>query len=393
MGPVCSVSTGLIATITSRYIKAVQVSYGVLSPEFSDVKAYPYFYRTVPDFTAYVEPVTAILEYFDWQVFGIVLSDNVRYGLLTELFTTFFGTQNIDFKIPTTLSIASHYRFEGRGLQNSMRIFLAMVDETMGADTLCAAYHSGLTGRDFVWILLGDYFDGWWLHLQKMQCTEEQMLEAIESMIILSNTRQISDENFSSIVGQNKSEFWDDFSRHLKQNTGLDFVESQTPRVFQSYDAVWTIAKALNITLTEGNFTSTTEDRESVGMFNNDRVQRLHQALNRNMKKLSFRGASGNIEFSDEFNSPQQPVTTIFQVQNGSVTPVGIYKESVFHFTCFESNLTWQNGEPPRDRPIIMLQVVKLWIILVTLVLTAVVIVYAIVILVIKNFCYFCIKN
>ncbi len=382
LGPVCSVSAALTATIASQYINAVQVSYGVLSPLFSDVNTYSYFYRTVPDFITYMEPITAILEHFDWQVIGIVLSDSVRYVLLKEALANFLGVRNSNFKIATILS---QFDLEGSNLQNTVRIFIGMVEESMAADTLCAAYRARLTGRDFVWIILGDYFDGWWRNLQNFECTEEQMLEAIESTLILSNIRRISYETFTTIRGQNKSAFWEDFSGHLKQSTGLDFVETRAIRVLQSYDAVWTIVKALNCTLTEGNFTESIEDTRNNSLISSGRVKRLHKALNKNMKGLSFEGTSGRIEFTDEFNGPQLPTTTIFQMQNSSIVPVGIHQRiAAVDFSFFVSNLTWLSEEPPRDRPVVMFQVVEMWIIVVMLICTGIGFVYSIGILVLN---------
>lgn len=382
LGPVCSVSTTLTATIASQYINTVQVSYGVLSPLFSDVTTYSYFYRTVPDFITYVEPIAAILEHFDWQVIGIVLSDSVRHGLLNEALVNFLRVRNSNFKIATTVS---YFDLEGENLQNSVRIFIGMVGESMTADTLCAAYGAGLTGRNFVWIILGDFFDGWWRNFQNMECTEEQMLEAIESTLILSNIRRISYETFTTIKSQNISAFWEDFSGHLKHSTGLDFVETRAIRVLQSYDAVWTIIKALDITLNEGNFTETIEDESNNSLITSGRVKRLHRELNRNMKRLSFEGTSGRIEFTDEFNGPQLPTTTIFQMQNSSIVPVGIHQGSAaVDFSFFRSNLTWQSEEPPRDRPVVRFKVVEIWIIVVMLIFTGIGFVYAIGILVLN---------
>ena len=394
VGPVCSVATDLIATIVSRYTSTVQVSYGVTSPVFSNVNTYSFFYSTVPALTEYVKPIAAIFEHFDWQVIGLVVdTDITRFTLSGETLADFLSNRSTNFTISASLSLVSHYSLEGRTSLNSVRIFVVLAEEKNAADTLCAAFKSGLTGSEFVWILFGDYVEGWWRSLNVLDCTEEEMLNAIESTLILTNSVQISHNAFNSIRRQNQSEFWKEFRTSLKTNTGLEFEETLAIRVLQSYDAVWSIANALNTTLAEErniqnkSFSSINDSR--FPLESTREVEYLHIALNRNMKELAFQGTSGEIKFTNDSNSPLFPITSIFQMQNGTIVPVGIHKMaeqniSVLDFTFYGNNLSWQGGSPPRDRPVLVFQVVELWIIVIMLSLTALGIAYAIVILIVN---------
>ena len=393
VGPVCNVATDLIATIVSRYTSTVQVSYGVASPVFSDVNAYPFFYSTVPAYTEYVKPITAILENFNWNYIGLVVrTDSIPYALTAEALSRFLRTRSNQFEVSAFLSSNTFIEFShnGRSLQDSARIFIALINEKDAADLLCAAFQSGQTGSEYLWILLGEYTEGWWRSLRTLNCTDEQMLSAIESTLMLTNSVQSSQTNFTSIRQQNQSVFWKEFRTHLKANTGLKFEETRALRVLQSYDAVWSIANALNTTLAEepdNDRSSVTDNR--FPLESTREVVRLHIALNQNMKELVFQGTSGDIKFTNESNSPQSPITSIFQMQNGTIVPVGIHKMadqnvSVLNFTFFGNNLSWQGEGPPRDRPVLVFQVVELWIIVIMLILTALGIAYAIVILIVN---------
>ena len=394
VGPVCSVATDLIATIVSRYTSTVQVSYGVVSPVFSDVSTYSFFYSTVPAYTEYVKPIAAILEYFDWQVIGLVVdTDLTRFTLSSEALVEFLSKRGTNFTVSASLSLVSHFRLEGRNLLNAIRIYIVMAEEKNAADTLCAAFKSRMTGSEFVWILLGDYIEGWWRSVDVLDCTEEEMLSAIESTIILTNSVQISHNTFNSIRQQNQSEFWEEFRTYLKENTGLEFEEARALRVLHSYDAVWSIANALNATLAEEpniqNINSTSTPNNRFPYKSTREVERLHIVLNQNMKELVFQGTSGEIKFTNESNSPQSPITSIFQMQNGTIVPVGIHKMadrnvSALDFTFFGNNLSWQGEGPPRDRPVVVFQVVEMWIIVIMLILTALGIAYAMVILIVN---------
>ena len=362
---------------------------------FSDVNAYPFFYSTVPAYTEYVKPIIAILENFDWNYIGLVRTDNIPYVLTAETLLGFLRTRSDQFEVSTFLSLDTLVEFshnENR-LLDSARIFIALINEKNAADLLCAAFQSGRTGSEYLWILLGEYTEGWWRSLRTLNCTDEQMLSAIESTFMLTNSVQSPQTNFTSIKQQNQSVIWKEFRTHLTANTGLKFEETRALRVLQSYDAVWSIANALNTTLAEEpniqNINRSTVTDNRFPLESTREVERLHIALNRNMKELVFQGTSGEIKFTNESNSPQSPITSIFQMQNGTIVPVGIHKMSdqnvsVLDFTFFGNNLSWQGEGPPRDRPVLVFQVVELWIIVIMLTLTALGIAYAMVILIVN---------
>ena len=75
-------------------------------------------------------------------------------------------------------------------------------------------------------------------------------------------------------------------------------------------------------------------------------------------------------------------------MQSGTIVPVGIHTEeqngSDLDFTSYGNNLSWQGEGPPRDRPVLVFQVVELWIIVIMLILTALGIAYAMVILIVN---------
>ena len=384
VGPVCNVATDLLATIVDRYFNAVQVSYGVDSPAFSDVNTYSYLYSTVPVYTEYVRTIAVVLEHFNWQVIGLVVqTDKIQFTRSAE---DFLSATSSNFRISTVLSWVGPDRLTGGNSRESVRIFIAFVDEAEAADMMCAAFKDGLTGSKFVWILLGEFLEGWWRSLHVLDCTEEEMLSAVESTLILTNSVQISRSTFNSIRQQNQSEFWREFRDHLQANTGLDFDEERALRVLPAYDAVWSITKAL-ITTLEQYLSLPSSD---IGDKNRHplatQIIAFHQKINNNMKNISFQGTAGKIKFTKTSNSPQSPVTSIFQMQNGTIVPVGTHTpdQSVVDFTFFGNNLSWQGEGPPRDRPVLVFQVVELWIIVIMLILTALGIAYAIVILIVN---------
>ena len=278
----------------------------MVDPVFSDVKSYPFFYSTVPTYTEFVKPIGALLEHFDWQVIGVVVQrDRFHFVQTVEALSDFLSKKNGEYRISTTRPLMHHIHHEGGSSQNSARIFIAMVEEKFAADMLCAAFKNGLTGSEFVWILLGDYVEGWWRSLRVLDCTEQEMLMSVESTLILTNSVQVS-KTLNSIRLQKQSVFWKDFRIHLNTNTDLDFRKEYAFRVLQAYDAVWSIANALKITLTKnqhlGNIKGENGSSKHLGHFDStDQVKAFNEAMNKNMKNFNLRA------YRQTLSSPRNP--------------------------------------------------------------------------------------
>ena len=89
---------------------------------FSDVNAYPFFYSTVPAYTEYVKPITAILENFNWNYIGLVVrTDSIPYALTAEALSRFLRTRSDQFEVSAFLSLNTFIEFShnGRSLQDS----------------------------------------------------------------------------------------------------------------------------------------------------------------------------------------------------------------------------------------------------------------------------------
>lgn len=60
-----------------------QISYSSTSPELSDKKNYPYFYRTIPDDTSLNEPRIALLKTFKWSHVGTIFQEEDIHRTVT----------------------------------------------------------------------------------------------------------------------------------------------------------------------------------------------------------------------------------------------------------------------------------------------------------------------
>ena len=56
-------------------ISFVQISFSSSSPELSDRKKYPHFFRTIPDDTSFNVPRIALLKKFKWTHVGTIFQE------------------------------------------------------------------------------------------------------------------------------------------------------------------------------------------------------------------------------------------------------------------------------------------------------------------------------
>ena len=421
LGPACEDATFSTAAITSRYSKDIHVSYAASSPLLSEVEHFPLFYSSVPSYTTYNKAIYSIMKLYSWWNIGVVNQEERHYTVALENLANFFNIQNMDSKsdsdsnanIVTTLAL-NFFLGQRSPLVINTRIFVAMVPENQAAAVMCAAFRYGMIGENYQWILLGDYKDGWWMNKEnrtlginrehKLQCSQDDMLQAVESILILSHHQQISSPEVRDTFSDRHLTFWKEFESMVGQSNFVDSYQSRwATRVASTYDAVWSIAHAMKRVLVrdgdvtgEGNPNSTEGanrspiimDSTSINSNSNRglSIRQTTATFNAAMEMTDFEGISGRINFNNSSHTQREPVTYISQMQSGIMVPVGIHLGSSdsTNLTFYGNDLTWQGNSLPRDRPIRTLKRISLWLVCVMLVISALGLILCIITLVIN---------
>lgn len=383
LGPACNEGTVLTAALTSNYFHLVQVSYAANTPLLSNINGFPLFYRTVPSYLSYQVAVAAVMQYFDWQQVGVIHQEVPYYTTALESLNDHLSNTMPGRGVIATEGLTSHLELD-RALE--ARIFVVMAPENMAAAVMCAAYRLGITGPRYQWILLGDYDEDWWkwtwksdpavLYVRpKASCSEQEMLQAIESTLILTHQLQMQRNGEIAPGGLTMDDFLLEFADFFNATEGKQFDFEGATRVASTYDAVWSIALALNRVL----ITDTQDALENVS---------FSRRLNSAMEMLTFQGVSGYISFNSSRHSQIAPVTRISQVQNGSSVFVGVHNERDKSLNLSDNSLSWQGASgPPRDRPKVFLATVDIFLVCIMLFFVLLGIILCIVMAVIN--CYF----
>ena len=375
LGPACDQPALALADLVRRY-SIVQVSHAAQTPEISQLQQlYPYTFRTVPSYFTYRNPINAVMQFFDWLFISVVHSELRTYTkALESLGELLSKTPDAQVQQSIGEAILSDVSLERLG-----RVFVVLVPEGDAPGVMCTAFRRGLTGPDYQWILPGDFTQDWWRN-GDVDCSLTEMRQAVESSLIATH-RFETPSDAPTVSGLTLKEFWEAFEARVGR-AGLQYEGDKVSRVTTTFDAVWSLALALNTSI------PTFVDRglNLTKYFQISTSVEFTELVTQAMEQTNFTGASGRVEFTNQEHGIAYPTTCVLQMQNGEMVPIGIYdsREDVLDMTFFGKELMWQGAGPPRDRPKELLQSVDLWIVVIMLFLAGAGTVFAIVLLVIN---------
>ena len=417
LGPACDQPTYFTASLSSRYLKDIQISYSATTPLLSDTNRFPLFYRTVPSYSDYSRAIFALMRHFDWLRVGVVHQEDSHYTRSLEdlnLFLTSSSANSSGGQASVILSQAlNSFLTRSVEVSSNARIFIVMAPENMAANTICTAYKTGMIGENFQWILLGDFQEDWWRikatpqdggggrEAGKVKCTDEEMLNATESIMIITYFHPLTSK-LAKLKDDSTLNFWQEFASFVNTSEDLEdpFRAELATRAEPAYNAVWVIARALDVVLSgnsssNNNTLDTIQDlgynpvltRRDFSFFQGRPVTDFTRRLNAALENTDIVGQTGKLQFNSTVHSKHQPITYISQMQAGKMVPVGVYDADGLDLTRFDNELVWLGDMPPLDRPIEQLQVVSLWLMCMVMIIAFIGVVFAVCI-VIVNFIY-----
>ena len=116
------------------------------------------------------------------------------------------------------------------------------------------AYKTGFFGPKIVWLLPGDFTIGWWKKFDT-SCTPRQILLAAGNYITVDNAYYGVNDDVPDDNGITRRQFLDEYHRRTDEYIFPGDLQATT-----TYDAVWTIARALNATISDLRNTGKTSE-------------------------------------------------------------------------------------------------------------------------------------
>ena len=372
LGPGCNSVSQAIAGVAGRRLNIAQVSYGYNLPAFANEReSFPSFFQTVRSIHLTTISALRLLSHLDWtHNIGMVYETSDLFNQVVEMFvrSSSSAQSKVEFingatVIPITrfAKVSGNYQdtirvFMNGIVQDRIRVIVGFVSEPIASLLVCMTRNVTVPSDGFLFVFVGSLSEGWWkdatfCHLESRE-VESVIIVSGESMVVNSSTPLPSGN------GKTIRDFQVNYSSRLSSWCSLNY-NSPDPLAGATYDAVWSIAKALDYNSDLLNV-SNTDDYQYSSV--------IYEALLTSLHATNFTGISGQVQFSE--NGERIGIDVVLQMQNGSFTVAGKFKPNQDRIVA--ENFSWfgDSTDPPMDTPTIVEKAVPLSILIVSMVFT-----------------------
>ncbi|XP_065917614.1 gamma-aminobutyric acid type B receptor subunit 1-like [Dysidea avara] len=346
LGPACSIASELMGEVAQKFINLTQVAYTASSSLFGKDKVrFPRFYRLVPITEQITDGYVALVEKLNWKRVTVITDEdelNLNAGIHTEEMLT-------EKRILTRLTFTDDPREVVEIIEDlRARIFITWIHPSVAVQFWCKVVRRKLAGPDFVWFIPGWFRANWWAAVDGTDCSAEEMERSLEHTLGgLGNS--ILDYDPDRVLASEKTvaQFKQDLD---KKNEMLGPVNTDIfLNIGYVYDAAWTIALALNASI------SVLEEK-GIGRLEEYQTEwtEMSDVLTQSVANVSFEGISGKVSFFKQSGNRIDPSVRIVQYRDGVAVPIIVYVPSQQNDSLIElpgQSLVWQGGFVPRDAP------------------------------------------
>ncbi|CAB3406168.1 unnamed protein product [Caenorhabditis bovis] len=305
-----------------KYWQIVQLSYAETHAKFASSDShelFPTFFRIVPGSRNTNMAKCKLVSHFGWKRVGTIKqNDQPRYALPHESLTNRLE-HGFGVKIIHTAGV-NYEQIENVGTEldelkaRDARIIIVDADSEMTANIMCAAFHRGMFGDNYVWMLPGYHSESWFKKAHK-NCTEEELRRAVRRHFAVQFSLSRPDEDFPIVGNSRAGDVWQELSAQDPNNTWRGYL----------YDGLWTLAIALS---------------RSMG----DNAEFSHHKMVEAINNSSFQGVTGMVKFA---NNERLGLVDILQWNDENYVRVGGYDGAEDEFSINMDN--FKKWNPPLD--------------------------------------------
>ena len=328
VGLFCSTVTEVLSPLSSPefpFLDYVHVAGSTSVKHRSSISDYPRLYHTISSTAIFNAAVLKMMEKFDWNKMGLVYnSASISFIASATDFNDKISaapnmTLSTSFPVSRDNNIVQLFGILRNG--QARTVFVALT-APQAAVVLCRAYQEELSSG-LVLILQELTVDELLRSTEeeeKITCTREEMIEAMEGMFLL--TYRLEVELSEELVSQQSySDYYKEYVERLsalEEEIGMQ-LNPNNSYANVAYDEVWTLALALNnsiVELSESNLTL--EKYREI-----EKRSQITGIIQSNVDSLSFQGAAGFVKFTAQRETNSS--IYIYRVTNGTASKVAIY--------------------------------------------------------------------
>ena len=262
---------------------------------------------------AYCARAAVILcEHLGWShvgVIGIGLYHDTHFSRMREEFLYKARQHNITivFQMERNfINLPSQILNEVK--QSLAKVIVVFLPPSEVVNLICEAYLQGLKWPDYVWLFV-EIDSNKLMTRDTGSCTVDMMIEAMENVLFLDLKKWQQNEEQILYSGRNYTTFHGSYLQKLKESTNIECLQSN-PYARVLYDSIWAIVLAIN--------------RSQTSILPLQTKHSTMTAIANDLSTLSFQGASGLVNFSQNSAALRLPVD-INQIYQDEATQIGTY--------------------------------------------------------------------
>ena len=321
VGPTCSDATELVSAITGESDTSILNFHIASSPQLSNRIRHGYSFGTAVSTHSIVGLFLHLMKQNDWRSVAVLYEESkvvykTAYSLLVDELPQVFSQGKIVFSVPISATylplslISSHH----------VRVIVVLSSADLMRRVLCLISkvfpQLRFPAYQFVTTALNFYYPmNFTFNNRRYVCSVKETAQAMEGFLF--GIRDLLVDNSTVLVsGTTYKEYIEKYQDKANRNN-----VSTTAYANVMYDAIWSLALALNISIPKLN---------SIGLNLSDYTYGHQDATNiiRNeVVRLKFHGASGNISFNNKTGYTSSTVTLYQFIDNANLI-IGYYSNS-----------------------------------------------------------------
>ena len=269
-----------------------------------------------------------LLQQLEWSTVAVVSNQQSNYIYVKDVFLEIAFEQDVNVTLELEISNLSYQYLKSavfdQLLQKGVNIVVAFVSPFEAVGILCSAYIDGFKWPDYAWIFIGS---GSSQSLVKANCTHYSLSTSVT--IALNNSiflHPLLSTPYDYDILHSQLNYSNYYNAYIKE---LEEAVAERNTTLQSnlyanvlYDSIWALALTLNRSLSILN-----ERKLSLANISQTRGK-IYNVVEAELSKLSFQGATGFLNFSNDKAAVQSSIQLI-QFQNGQQVQLGVYSASL----------------------------------------------------------------
>ena len=332
IGPTCGISSTVVSQIVgNEEFSLTTIHYGQREI-LGNRSLFPYAFGILGSQAIYVDALVSLIEHNNWKRLAILFSENDIH--IARSSSIIAAAKLSNFEISFVSALYDNY-IPLREIRDTFtRVIIVLGPPGITLRTICLAYHEHMMFPNYQWVFVArtdaDFHNiSFFFSDDGFTCSNSGISSAINGSINLLYS-SVGGDDFVSVketnVGITLEEYQQHYSRHVKEYMKVFNVSSNEVDWAKGfYDAVWSLAFALNSSLDKLDINLTQIKTGS---------NFLARAISKHMVNLNFQGISGRINFDNKTGYNTETTVNIYQydLNIGVYTRVGVYNSSGLTF-------------------------------------------------------------